>query len=70
MSRRKGEPTGDYLSPRRVAEILDLCEESIYRLINRGELDAVRIGRSIRLLGSQIDELKRVNQKRMEGSES
>lgn len=36
MSRKKGSPTGEYLSPLQFAETLDLCEETAYRLIARG----------------------------------
>ena len=54
MSERKQRPTGDYLDPRSFGALLDLNRESIYRAIARGELQAVRIGRAIRLPVSQL----------------
>ena len=57
MSRRKGSPTGEYLSPMQFAATLDLCEETVYRLIARGELAAVRVGRRLRLPRKQLDSL-------------
>jgi excisionase family DNA binding protein len=54
MSERKRRPTGDYLDPRSFGELLDLNRESVYRAIARGELEAVRVGRVIRLPVSQL----------------
>lgn len=59
MSQRKKLPTGDYLDPLSFAELLDLHRESIYRAIARGELQALRVGRAIRLPRSQLDSLLR-----------
>jgi len=56
MSQKK-TATGDYLDPRAFGELLDLNRESIYRAIARGELQAVRVGRAIRLPRAQLDAL-------------
>ncbi len=66
MSRKKGSPTGEYLSPLQMAATLDLCQESIYRMIARGELAAVRIGRRLRLPRDQLDSLLVGNDRRVE----
>ena len=57
MSLKKTEPTGDYLDARSFGELLDLNRESIYRAVARGDLQAVKIGRSIRLPRSQLENL-------------
>ena len=57
MSERKREPTGDYLDARSFGELLDLNRESIYRAVSRGELQAIRIGRTIRLPRKQLESL-------------
>jgi excisionase family DNA binding protein len=56
MSERKTS-TGEFLDPRAFGQLLDLNRESIYRAISRGELEAVRVGRAIRLPRSQLDNL-------------
>jgi excisionase family DNA binding protein len=56
MSERK-TATGEYLNPRAFGELLDLNRESVYRAIARGDLRAVRVGRSIRLPRAQLDAL-------------
>jgi len=38
------------------AELLSLSRAHLYRLIDLGELDAVRIGRSRRITARQLDE--------------
>ena len=68
MSRKKETPTGEYLSPLQFAETLDLCQETIYRLIARGELAAVRVGRRLRLPRNQLDSLLVGNGRRVEES--
>ena len=57
MSLRKTTPTGDFLDPRSFAELLDLSRETVYRLVARGELKAVRVGSAIRLPRTQLDSL-------------
>ena len=54
MSRPKQEPTGEFLSPADFAAALDVCEETVYRLVARGQLDAIRVGRLLRLPASQL----------------
>ena len=57
MSEKKVS-SGEYLSPRAFAELLDVNRETIYRAIARGDLQAaVRVGRSIRLPRAQLDAL-------------
>jgi len=56
MSERK-TANGTYLDARAFGELLDLNRESVYRAIARGDLQAVRIGRSIRLPRSQLADL-------------
>ena len=53
MSERKTS-SGEFLDPRAFGELLDLNRESVYRAISRGELQAVRVGRAIRLPRSQL----------------
>ena len=68
MSRKKQSPTGEYLSPFQMGLTLDLCEETVYRLIARGELAAVRVGRRLRLPRSQLDSLLVGNGRRVDES--
>lgn len=56
MSERKSA-TGEFLDPRAFGRLLDLNRESVYRAIARGDLQAVRVGRSIRLPRAQLDTL-------------
>ena len=43
------------MSPADFAAALDICEETVYRLVSRGQLEAVRVGRLLRLPASQLD---------------
>jgi excisionase family DNA binding protein len=56
MSERKSA-TGEFLDARAFGELLNLNRESVYRAIARGDLRAVRVGRSIRLPRAQLDGL-------------
>ena len=56
MSERK-TATGDYLDARAFGALTNLNRESIYRAIARGDLEAIRIGRAIRLPLSQLENL-------------
>jgi len=56
VSERKSS-SGAYLDARAFGELLDLNRESVYRAIARGDLRAVRVGRSIRLPIAQLDAL-------------
>ena len=56
MSERK-TATGEYLDPRTMGAMLNINRESVYRAIARGELQAIRVGRSIRLPRAQLDVL-------------
>ena len=55
MSRRKEffkEPR--FLSPRHFAKLVGICEESVYRLLARRELEGIKIGRLWRLPVHQL----------------
>ena len=54
MSKKKTGEGTEYLSPWEFGELLNLNRESIYRALARGELEAVRVGRSIRLPRNQL----------------
>lgn len=45
------------LSPAAAAEALGICRASIYNLIKRGELRAVKIGRSTRIPVAELERL-------------
>ena len=55
MRQKKEKPTGDFLNARAFGELIDLSRESVYNAIARGDLQAVRIGRTIRLPRAQLD---------------
>ena len=44
------------LRPREVAELLSLSRSEVYRLIERGEIPAVRIGSSVRVPRRWVEE--------------
>jgi len=46
-----------FYSCREIAIYLGTCEKSIRRLIDRGELPSVRIGRSVRIDMKKLDEI-------------
>ncbi len=55
MSRKKQwQKSPEFLTAWQLAELLNICEESVYRAIRRGELDVVRVGRSIRVPRDQL----------------
>ena len=56
MSERK-TATGEFLDARAFGELLDMNRESIYRAISRGDLIAIRVGKSLRLPKNQIEDL-------------
>ena len=56
MSERKSS-SGEYVSARTMGAMLNINRESVYRAIARGELQAIRVGRSIRLPRAQLDAL-------------
>jgi excisionase family DNA binding protein len=49
--RREGTRSTErvYLRPREVAERLGVCTATVYTLIERGELPAVRVGSALRI---------------------
>jgi excisionase family DNA binding protein len=53
------------LSPREAAKALCICEKSLWTLTKRGEIPAVRIGRSVRY---SLDDLKKWIQGRSQKS--
>jgi excisionase family DNA binding protein len=44
-----------YLTVAEVAELMRLSRMTVYRLVNRGELPAVRVGRSFRVPQDALD---------------
>lgn len=56
------------LTPREAAEALSVCEKTLFNLTRRGELPAVKIGRSVRYA---VDDLRAfVNGRKGVGHES
>ncbi len=59
MSRKKQwDRSPKFLTAWQFAELLNVCEESVYRAHQRGDLEAVRVGRSIRFPVSQLSRQK------------
>jgi len=48
-------PPCRFLSPREVAAVLGVCRETIYRLIARSELAAIRVGSLLRIAELDVD---------------
>ncbi len=68
MSRAKEwDRSETFLTAWQLAETLNVCEESVYRALARGELEAVRVGRSIRF---PVSQLSRQEAKAVEGEET
>lgn len=42
---------------KQVSEVLQVTPMTVYRLVSRGEIDAIRIGRSVRISQSELDRL-------------
>lgn len=55
MSEQSGSTTMKFLTVSEVAALLRVSNMTVYRLINSGELPAVRIGRSFRLREDDLD---------------
>lgn len=51
-----------YKSVKAVAELLGVHKNTIYRMVDRGEVTAYRIGRVIRIEDTEIEKLKSKNQ--------
>jgi excisionase family DNA binding protein len=51
------EPVAILHRPRKVAQMLDMSVSQIYNLINRGDLESIRIGRSVRVPESALRRL-------------
>jgi len=51
------------LTPQEVAGILKIAKTTVYELIKRGELNAYRIGRKVRVEQSDVEEYKRKSKK-------
>ena len=55
MSRRKEHlKRPRFLSPRHFAKLAGICEETVYRLLARRELEGIKLGRAWRLPVSQL----------------
>lgn len=50
-----------YLTVAEVAELMRVSRMTVYRLVNRGELPAVRVGRSFRVPQDALDAYLREN---------
>lgn len=38
-------------------KLLDVCRATIYRMVNRGELEVVKVGRATRITSSSLDRI-------------
>ncbi|WP_160159482.1 helix-turn-helix domain-containing protein [Actinomyces culturomici] len=47
----------DFYSLARLADVLDVNPRTLRRMVDRGELEAVRIGRAIRIPGRELRRL-------------
>lgn len=57
MKLTKSDPTSAmYLTVREVAAVLRVSNMTVYRLINAGELPALRVGKSLRLRKDDLDD--------------
>lgn len=56
---RRAADRREAVSVQRAAVLLDVHEDTIYRLIKAGKLSVLRVGRSIRVLLSSLRNLKR-----------
>ncbi len=55
MSRRKEHlKRPRFLSPRHFAKLAGICEETVYRLLARRELEGIKLGRAWRLPVQQL----------------
>ena len=51
LTRKEG-----YITPYAAAELLSVSVKTIYKLCGSGELEAVKIGRSVRILGTSLQD--------------
>lgn len=58
-----------YLTVAEVADLMRLSRMTVYRLINRGELPAVRVGRSFRVPQDALDAYLRTHSVDAEGAD-
>lgn len=56
LERRREDQTPIVLTPAEVMDILGVGKNTMYRLLNTGELRAVRIGRSWRITSDALEE--------------
>jgi excisionase family DNA binding protein len=63
---RDNEPIGaivielpTLLTRGRVSDLLEVCERTVDRMIGRGELDTVRIGKNVRITRASLERLLR-----------
>lgn len=56
LERRREDQMPIVLTPAEVMDILGVGKNTMYRLLNTGELRAVRIGRSWRITGDALEE--------------
>jgi excisionase family DNA binding protein len=53
--------TQNLLTPEQVAEILQIHVLTVYHYIRQGKLDAIRLGRSYRIVPADLDRLIELN---------
>jgi PTS system nitrogen regulatory IIA component len=58
----------DLLSPKQLAEYLQLSQRTIYRLLDRGDLPAVKVGGQWRFRRAAVDEWLDVNMQRLDAA--
>ena len=52
-------PETKFLTVAEVAAMMRVCKMTVYRLVHNGELPAVRVGRSFRVVEDDVDEYLR-----------
>lgn len=58
------EPDAGTLTPQQVAELLQVEPQTIWRMIRRGELPAIKVGRVYRITRTDFDEWCELNKRR------
>ena len=61
MSAGVGEDDTDLLKVPQVAKMLDVSEVTVWRLVGRGELESIKVGRSRRIAPEAVEDYKRCN---------
>lgn len=67
-TRLPSPPVPDLLSPKQLAEYLQLSQRTIYRLLERGGIPAVKVGGQWRFRKAAVDEWLDVNMQRLDAA--